>query len=272
MPNQTVALRRSRSVLLPVTPVIDKTAMTTTSRSAATSAVTPSTDHRFFSSVSFAAAGVIFAGFASTYGSKLIDGDAIVPPIVHLHAAVFAVWLAVFVVQNLLVLKGRTDLHRRLGPWAVGLAGVMLVLGSATAIAVTRAGHRGVPGVEFPDPGGFLLLNLADIAVFAVLVAAGWYWRRNPQTHKRLMFMATTATLVGPGASRLPFASGRTPVIAVIVIAFMLAGPVYDLITRHRIHAAYRWSLVLAVLALPPFIALVSATAAWRAIAARLLQ
>ena len=241
-------------------------------RSAATSAVTPATDHRFFSSVAIIAAVVILAGFASTYGPKVIGGSAAVPPIIHVHAAVFALWLIVFVTQNLLVLTGRTDVHRRLGPWAVGLAGVMLVLGSASALVVTRAGHRGLPGVEFPDPGGFLLLNLLDIIVFAGLVAAGWYWRRNPQTHKRLMFMATTATLVGPGASRLPFASGRTPVIALIVVAFMLAGPVYDWITRRRIHPAYRWSLAAGVLALPPVVALLSATSAWQAITARLLQ
>jgi len=241
------------------------------SRSAAPAALAAASDHRFFSSVAIAAAVVILAGFASTYVPKVVGGSA-VPRIIHVHAAAFALWLIVFVAQNLLVLKGRTDMHRRLGPWAVGLAGVMLVLGSATAIVMSRAGHRGVPGVEFPDPGGFLLLNLLDIIVFAVLVTAGWYWRRSPQTHKRLMFMATMATLVGPGASRLPFASGRTPVIALIVIAFMLAGPVYDLITRHRIHVAYRWSLVAGVLALPPVVALLSATPVWQDIAARLLQ
>jgi len=240
------------------------------SRSVGRSAA-PVSEHRFYSSVAIAAAVVILAGFASTYGPKLA-GPGTMPRIIHVHAAVFALWLVAFVVQNLLVLNGRTDLHRRLGPWVVGLAGVMLVLGSATAIAVTRAGHRGIPGVEFPDAGGFLLLNLAAVLVFAVLVAAGWYWRRNPQAHKRLMFMATTATLVGPGASRLPFASGRTPVIAVIVVGFMLAGPVYDLITRRRIHPAYRWSLAAGVLALPPVIALIAATPAWKAIAMRLLQ
>jgi hypothetical protein len=241
------------------------------SRSAATAGAAAASDHRFFSTVAIAAAVVILAGFASTYGPKVVGG-APVPLIIHLHAAAFALWLIVFVTQNLLVLRGRTDMHRRLGPWGVGLAGVMLVLGSATALAMTRAGDRGVPGVEFPDPGGFLLLNLLDIIVFAALVAAGWYWRRNPQTHKRLMFMATMATLVGPGASRLPFASGRTPVIALIVIAFMLSGPVYDLITRRRVHVAYRWSLAAGVLALPPVVALLSATRVWHAIAARLLQ
>ena len=42
------------------------------------------------------------------------------------------------------------------------------------SITVTRLGHRGIPGVEFPDPAGFLLLNLNAVFVFAILVAAGW--------------------------------------------------------------------------------------------------
>jgi uncharacterized membrane protein YozB (DUF420 family) len=245
--------------------------MSTVASSPRKLAINPATDHRFYSSASILAAIVIFAGFANTYGPKVLGSAAAPPTIIHAHAVVFASWILLFVTQNLLVLNGRTDMHRKIGPWAMGLAAVVLVLGSATAITMTRAGHRGIPGVEFDDPGGFLLLNIAALVVFSVLVVAGWYYRQNPQAHKRLMFMATMATMVGPGASRLPFASGRPPVIAVIVVGFMLAGPIYDLITRRRIHPAYRWGLVLGVFAIPPVDALLSSTAAWHAIAAALL-
>ena len=147
-----------------------------------------------------------------------------------------------------------------------------LVLNTATSITVTRLGHRGIPGVEFPDPAGFLLLNLNAVFVFAILVAAGWYFRRNAQAHKRLMLMATMSGLVGPGASRLPFASGKPPVIALIVLAFLFTGPIYDLVTRRRVHAAYLWSVPLAFLAVPPIVAQLSASAAWQSVAAMLLR
>ena len=212
------------------------------------------------------------SGFANSYAPKVWRGDATLLPIVHLHAALFTMWLVVFVLQNMLVLAGRTDVHRRLGPWAVGLAGPMLIVGTLTAGAVTRRGDRGIPGVEFADPGGFLLLNVAAVTIFFVLAIAGWYWRRNSQVHKRLMLMAVTGALVGPGASRLPFASGRPGVIAPIVIGFMLAGPAYDLVTRRRVHPVYLWSLALAVLGLPPVVALFAATPAWHAIADRMLR
>lgn len=229
------------------------------------------TDHLFFSGIALAGAVVIVGGFANTYGPKVMSGNPQVPSVIHLHAAVFATWLVVFVTQNVLVLRGRIDVHRTLGPWAVALAGVMLIVGSAAAVVVTRAGSRGIPGVEFPDPGGFLLLNLMDITIFFALVLAGWYARRDPQKHKRLMLMAVMGTLIGPGASRLPFATGKPGVIAPIVLAFMLAGIVYDLVTRRRVHPAYYWSVPLTAVALPPIVEALAATPIWHAVAGWIL-
>jgi hypothetical protein len=108
--------------------------------------------------------------------------------------------------------------------------------------------------------------------VFAALVGAGWYFRRSSQTHKRLMLMATAGALVGPGVSRLPFVSGKPPVIGMLALAFLLAGPVYDLVTRRRVHLAYVWSVLLALLAIPPVVAQLSATAVWHSMAAWLLR
>ena len=137
---------------------------------------------------------------------------------------------------------------------------------------MAHLGDRGIPGVEFPDVEGFLLLNLAAVGVFTTLVAAGWYFRRNAQAHKRLMLMATASGLVGPGVSRLPFASGKPPVIGLMVLAFLFAGPVYDLVTRRRVHQAYLWSVPLAFVAIPPVVASLSATAMWHRIASMLLR
>src|SRR4051812_36146252 len=170
-----------------------------------------SADHIFFSTMSVVAALVILTGFASTYAAKLFAADATIPAIVHLHAAVFTSWLALFVAQTLLVMRGRIKLHQQLGTAGMALAGLMLIVGTLTARTVARLGHRGIPGVEFPDAEGFLLLNLTVSAVFALLVGAAWWYRRRPQIHKRLMLMATVGGLMPPGISRLPFVGGHTP-------------------------------------------------------------
>ena len=229
-------------------------------------------DHRFFSTMAIVSSLVIIAGFGNTYAPKVLGGAPALPGIIHLHAVVFGSWLVFFVAQTTLVLTGRTDVHRRLGILGVILAALMVVVGVATAITVTRLGHRGIPGVEFPDPGGFLLLNLNATMVFGVLVLAGWYFRRNAAAHKRLMLMATTGALMGPGVARLPFVAGKTPLIGALVMAFLLAGPVYDLATRRRVHPAYVWSFLLALTAIPPVVAALAATTAWHQAASLLLR
>jgi hypothetical protein len=254
--------------------------MTTTATAAATGAPgvpsrafqTRPGDHRFFSVMAIVTAATILAGFSSTYVPKVVAGVPALPWIIHLHAVVFTTWLAFYVTQTSLVFTGRTAVHRRLGVAGVGLAALMLVVGSATAITVARLGDRGIPGVEFPDVEGFLLLNLAAVGVFTILIAAGWYFRRNAQAHKRLMLMATASGLVGPGVSRLPFASGKPPVIGLMVLAFLFAGPIYDLVTRRRVHQAYLWSVPLALLAIPPVVGPLAATATWHRIASMLLR
>jgi len=229
-------------------------------------------DHRFFSIMSVVTSVAIVAGFWNTYLPKILSGAPALPPIIHVHAAIFTSWLAFYVIQTTLVLNGKTAIHRRLGIAGVVLAALMLVIGTATSITVTRQGHRGIPGVEFQDPAGFLLLNLDAVFVFAILVAAGWYFRRNAQAHKRLMLMATMSGLVGPGVSRLPFVSGKPPIIALLALGFLVTGPIYDLVTRRRVHAAYLGSVPLAFLAVPPIVAQLSASTAWQRVAAMLLR
>ena len=233
--------------------------------------MTKTAEHRFFSAMSAIAAVVIVTGFGNTYGPKVLGGTP-VPSIIHLHAAVFASWLVLFVAQTLLVLRGRIKLHQQVGNWGMALAGLMLVVGVLTAIAAARLGHRGIPGVEFSDPEGFLLLNVSATLVFSVLVAAAWLYRRKPQIHKRLMLMAVMGGLIGPGASRLPLVAGHTPAIGALVMAFLLAGPIHDLITRRRIHPAYIAGFVVAMFALPPVVAALAATPAWHRVAAYLMQ
>jgi hypothetical protein len=224
-------------------------------------------DHRFFGAMAVVAAVVIGLGFGNTYGPKVVTGAPPVPGIVHLHAAVFTCWLVLLVVQVVLVTRRKIDLHRRLGTWGMALAGLMLVVGLATAADAARHGHRGIPGVMFRGTEGFLLLNVASVLVFAALAAAGWAYRGRPHAHKRLMLGATVAGLMPPGISRLPGVAGNDAAIAGVVVLFLLVGPAYDLATRRRVHPAYA-GLALALLVVPPVVLALSSTAAWTGLAA----
>ena len=228
-------------------------------------------DRKFYSTMSVVAVAVIVTGFANSYGSKMLTGSAPMAPVIHVHAALFACWLALFITQTFLVLRGHLQAHVRLGTAGLVLAGLMLASGLVTAADSARAGHKGIPGVEFPTREGFLLLNVASVCVFTALVAAGWWWRRRPQAHKRLMLAATLAGLMPPGIARLPGVSGHDGAIAGLAVAFLLVGPAYDLATRRRVHPAWA-ALLLSILIVPPVVLQLSGTEAWRGLAAWMIR
>lgn len=206
-------------------------------------------ERSFYVSFAVVAAAVVFAGFARTYYLKHLFGTPRLPLLLHIHGFVFTLWLLLFFAQPLLVTFKRTDLHRQLGVAGGVLAAAMTIVIVLTSIEVTQPGFRAGP----PVPLRFLSLPLINILVFAMLVAAGFWFRKKPETHKRLMVLATISIL--PAAiSRLPFALiqshgalgffGVTDVILLACIA-------YNVISRRRLHPAYLWGGILLVASQP---------------------
>jgi hypothetical protein len=105
------------------------------------------------------------------------------------------------------------------------------------------------------------------MVAFAALVTAAIRLRRDPQTHKRLMLLATISIL-DAAVARLPFAFLRSstwnyiPTTDVLLAAAIL----YDLVSRRTVHRAYIWGGLLLVIEQALRIP-VGETDAWKAIA-----
>jgi hypothetical protein len=220
--------------------------------------------------MSIEAACTIVVGFSRTYFLKEFTGSHPLPLFVHVHAAIFTSWLLLFVAQTALVARGRLDLHRRLGVAGAVLAATMLIVGVGTAIASAKIGYRGIPGQEFPNAEGFLLVSLRDIAVFSTFVGLGLWRRASPPVHKRLMLVAVLGGLVPPGVARLPLVSSFPPAIGLVLLLFQLAGPVYDFARYRRVHPVYVWGGLFSMLTIPPILEPIAMGHAWQA-AARFL-
>ena len=100
------------------------------------------------------------------------------------------------------------------------------------------------------DPLAGLALSLRDLFVFAGFAPAGIFYRRQPEIHKRLMALATV--------NLLPAAVGRIPMrpafFVPLLLAFVAAGPVYDRVTRGRVHPVFLWGALFTLLTmLAPF-------------------
>ena len=170
---------------------------------ATTAAAIPRTTapRRLYVGLALLAVAIAAVGFWPTYFGPLVAGAADKTPIVHLHAAVYVGWLAIFVTQTVLAATGRIAAHMKLGRFAIGYGVLVIVVGLLTAFA--RFALR-VRAGEAADAQAQLLGPLLDMLVFAPFFAAAIYYRRKPELHKRLMIVATTSLLIA-AAARMQF-------------------------------------------------------------------
>src|SRR5215471_4679957 len=102
----------------------------------------------FYSGMAMAIAITVFAGFSRTWFLRpyFPQGQPLVPLLI-LHGLIFTSWIALFITQTTLVATKRTLTHMRLGIAGGLLAGLMIVVGTITAI-VRAKGASPVPGVN----------------------------------------------------------------------------------------------------------------------------
>jgi hypothetical protein len=218
----------------------------------------------FYIGMSIAVVITVFAGFAPTYYLRPYFTAAPLMPLLHLHGLVFTSWLVLFVTQTFLIAAHRTDIHRRLGVAGGVIAALMVLIGVSTAVIRASQGAS-VPGVPAL---GFLVVPLGDMFVFTILVGAGFYFRRRPDTHKRLMMLATISILAA-AIARLPFAfmQAGPPAFFGVTDAFVAVCLLYDLITLRRIHRATALAALL-IVASQPLRLMLGGTSAWLSFAA----
>ncbi|HEX2217999.1 MAG TPA: hypothetical protein VHG35_04300 [Gemmatimonadales bacterium] len=223
-------------------------------------------DHRFFTGMALAAALTAFIGFAPSYYLRTFSEAPPLRTLVHLHGVAATAWMLLFVGQTSLVSAGRTDLHRRLGIAGVVVATLFVVVGYATSITAARLGVTPPGG---PPPLAFLAVPLGTLLSFAVLAAMGLSLRRDRDTHRRLMLLATIAILPPAFARMRWLGAGGPPVAISGTCLFVLTCLAYDRAAHGRIHPAFLWGGLLLMLSLPARFALTRSDA-WLSLAARL--
>jgi hypothetical protein len=128
------------------------------------------------------------------------------------------------------------------------LAAAMVAAGYAATIAMTRRGFD-LSGELYLStdpfgPIGQMIFPLVDVFEFGILVAAGYFYRRNLPAHKRLMLFATIAILPGAFAHYVGHFYPRHThpnLIIPMVLVSCASSAVYDLIRFRRIHPVSLW-------------------------------
>jgi hypothetical protein len=224
-------------------------------------------ERAFYSGMAVLLCVCVFIGFSPTYFQAGMMRAPLPSPILHVHGAIFTLWMLLFTIQAALISARRVKWHRSLGAIAFCLPPIMIVLG---VIAALDALHRGVR-IGPLDPAVSFAIPAIGIVCFTIVIYASWRARRRPDAHKRLILLATIG-LVEAAFGRFPWdriglppAAGAVTGLGIMVLLVII----YDLVSLHRIHRSTMWAapLTFAVGALSVPIGM---TSAWHAFAALL--
>jgi hypothetical protein len=196
---------------------------------------TAAPDRRFFTAMAALALITAFAGFAPTYYLKAYFETPALKPWVHVHAALFTIWILLLLVQTQLIRAGQFHWHRALGQAALTIAvlmvvtGVFVIAGKPRPTAASRA---------------FIFTPLITLVLFPLFIAVALRFRRDAATHKRLMLLATMMLLSAATLRVLMFFDiNPLPYGHYVATYLLILVPlaIYDLARLGKLHAATAW-------------------------------
>jgi hypothetical protein len=225
-------------------------------------------DDLFFSGLAVVSLIAVLVGFARTYFLAGVFRAPLPNLLIHIHGAVFTLWIVLFASQIGLVAIRRLALHRRIGLLGFGLAVLMIVLG-VLAASDRLARHSGEPGKETKeDVRAFYAIPMGDMLMFAAFVSLGYRYRSDPAAHKRLMSFATFALLDAAFDRWSVFDPYPLPLVNLICFGpLILATLAWDWWSSGRVQRVTIWASVF-LLTVQEGRHLIGYTADWQRLAA----
>ena len=216
---------------------------------------------RFYIGVTLLMGIVVVTGFWATYFGPLVRGTIAQPLLIHVHATVFAGWLALFLAQATLAATGHVAWHMKLGRWGIGYG--ILLIGVGLTTTVLRSAGQVIAG---ENGARLLYVGFFDMALFSIFFGAAIGFRRKPELHRRLMLVAATVLLVA-AVGRIPFLRGGPSFVHLRLMVWslpILLAIAYDFSKQRRFHPVY--ALGLAALIVRIYSVPLSQTEAWSAV------
>lgn len=180
------------------------------------------------------------------------------------HGLVMTSWFAFMVVQTWLVRSRQVATHRRFGLFGAALGGAVIATGLYTVVKFAPR----AASTQF-DPARAATIVVGDtltvLLIFPALLGAGIWYRNRPQTHKRLVLLASMFISL-PVLSRyfdslVLLGLPTWPVALVTPLTWLIALAVYDIVSLRRLHPASIWGGLFVIIGLisPPLISGTSA-------------
>ncbi len=174
-----------------------------------------------------------------------------IPVALHLHAVLMGLWLLLLLAQTSLAATGRKELHMKLGLASVALV-PMMVVAMIGAVDQLWGMVAAMPPDALPPNvlarvkvrlSNSLLEQIRLMILFPLLV--GWAVlarKRYPQTHRRLMILAT-ALMLPAAVDRMAWVPNTLPASPVSIwlstLVLLMPAFAYDIFRRGHLHRAY---------------------------------
>jgi len=192
----------------------------------------------FFTILGLIMLGLAVGGFWPQYFSAVTGrtpGATTQFWLIHLHAALFTVWLLLYISQATLIMTGHARVHLKMGPWVAAYGFAISAVGLYAAGLLAR--RLGLRENDFEAAAAFVFFPVIDMVYFAGFLAAAVAYRKRPYLHKRAMFLATFSIAV-VGLGRLV---GRTEIESAIMwqplnLAPLLIAIAYDMFVCRRVY------------------------------------
>ncbi|HEY1124449.1 MAG TPA: hypothetical protein VGE65_02360 [Sphingobium sp.] len=190
---------------------------------------------------------IVVTGFAPTFFLNAYMAKKPLPAHVFLHGVIGTSWYVLLLVQSTLVYFRQTPVHRRLGSGGMWLA---IAIFAATAVAAVLVFPiRLAAGMPLAEVEGLLKIgrsaqmvrDIGAVAGFAGYIYLALRWRRDVETHKRLMMLGSII-LSAAAIGRLGWVLGgivspeMMPIVILLPLLTLLI--VNDWLTIARVHRA----------------------------------
>jgi hypothetical protein len=224
-------------------------------------------DKYFYFAMSLVVAAIVVWGFSHTVDQNLFHAAVPRPLLLWFHGGAFSAWVLFFIFQSALVRTRNVKWHRFFGWFGLGLAAVMVPLGVATSIVM---GRFDIHTLHAPGVDAFMIDPWYDMVAFAALFSLAVLWRKKPEFHRRLIFIATCG-LLDAAFGRIDYIFNHN-LYFWCLDGVILLGVLRDLVVNGRIHKVYLVTLpVLIVCQMFVVHTYASASGWWVRIADRIL-
>ncbi|MGH8212182.1 MAG: hypothetical protein ACREPP_02985 [Rhodanobacteraceae bacterium] len=195
----------------------------------------------FFLYLTLAFLAIAIAGFSTTLFAPVARGEFKAPLVIRIHGALLFGWLTFLIAQASLIHSKNVRIHRRIG-WFGAILCVAIIV-SVVLVDLFTTRRDLAAGAEGPIIGNFVNI-LIEMILFGSLVGTAIFLRRDTESHKRLLVLATISIL-GPAWLRfrhfMPFVPNPFVAFSFVADSVLLVVIARDWIAFRRVHRVYLW-------------------------------